>query len=140
MIHQISGIRGEVCAAFSVSGGAVLEANFGAKDYAVGIPSGFQARCSPASRPPAGSPAARPLRMARGPCISIRTHARITSGNHQGDKHHVSVPPRCNTPGHHQGERLAVSGRRLAGRGPVSGSRSVRSQMIDSGGMSDGAS
>tara|TARA_B110001452_G_scaffold21786_1_gene17457 strand:- start:707 stop:1597 length:891 start_codon:yes stop_codon:yes gene_type:complete len=85
-------------------------------------------------------PAARPLRMARGPCISIRTHARITSGNHQGDKHHVSVPPRCNTPGHHQGERLAVSGRRLAGRGPVSGSRSVRSQMIDAGGTSDGAS
>jgi len=42
VIHQISGIRGEVCPAFSVSGGAVLEANFGAKDYAVGIPSGFQ--------------------------------------------------------------------------------------------------
>ena len=48
MIHQISGIRGEVWPAFSVSGGAELEANFGAKDYAVGIPSGFQARRLPA--------------------------------------------------------------------------------------------
>ena len=42
VIHQISGIRGEVLPAFSVSGGAVLEANFGAKDYGNGIPGGFQ--------------------------------------------------------------------------------------------------
>jgi len=42
VVHQISGIRGEVSPAFSVSGGAVVEVNFGAKDYANGIPSGFQ--------------------------------------------------------------------------------------------------
>ena len=42
VVHQISGIRGEVLPAFSVSDGAVLEANFGAKSYANGIPAGFQ--------------------------------------------------------------------------------------------------
>ena len=42
MIHQISGIRGEVLPAFSVAGGASLEVNFGNKDYAKGIPAGFQ--------------------------------------------------------------------------------------------------
>ena len=42
VIHQISGIRGEVLPAFSVAGGASLEVNFGNKDYAKGIPAGFQ--------------------------------------------------------------------------------------------------
>lgn len=40
--HQMSGIRGEVLPAFSVGDGAVLEVNFGAKDYAMGMPTGFQ--------------------------------------------------------------------------------------------------
>ena len=34
VVHQISGIRGEVLPAFSVSGGAILEANFGGAEYA----------------------------------------------------------------------------------------------------------
>ena len=42
VIHQISGIRGEVLPAFGVSDGASLEVNFGGNDYANGIPSGFQ--------------------------------------------------------------------------------------------------
>jgi len=42
VVHQISGIRGEVLPAFSVSGGAVLEPNFGGKPYAQGMPMGFQ--------------------------------------------------------------------------------------------------
>ena len=42
VIHQISGIRGEVLPAFGVADGASLEVNFGAGDYANGIPSGFQ--------------------------------------------------------------------------------------------------
>mmetsp|Transcript_33037 Transcript_33037/g.74641 ORF Transcript_33037/g.74641 Transcript_33037/m.74641 type:complete len:90 (+) Transcript_33037:262-531(+) len=42
VIHQISGIRGEVLPAFSVSDGATLEANFGGREYAQGMPAGFQ--------------------------------------------------------------------------------------------------
>lgn len=42
VIHQISGIRGEVMPLFSVDDGAVLEANFGGKEYAQGMPAGFQ--------------------------------------------------------------------------------------------------
>ena len=33
VVHQVSGIRGEVLPAFSVGDGAVLEANFGGKEY-----------------------------------------------------------------------------------------------------------
>lgn len=42
VVHQISGIRGEVLPAFSVANGAVLEPNFGGKPYAQGMPAGFQ--------------------------------------------------------------------------------------------------
>lgn len=42
VIHQLSGIRGEVLPCFSVGEGAVIEANFGGKDYAQGMPNGFQ--------------------------------------------------------------------------------------------------
>ena len=42
VVHQVSGIRGEVLPAFSVSGDAVLEANFGGKPYVQGMPMGFQ--------------------------------------------------------------------------------------------------
>ena len=42
VVHQVSGIRGEVLPAFSVANGAVLEANFGSKPYAQGMPMGFQ--------------------------------------------------------------------------------------------------
>ncbi|KAL1508014.1 hypothetical protein AB1Y20_007612 [Prymnesium parvum] len=42
VVHQISGIRGEVLPAFSVDDGAVLEANFGGREYSQGMPSGFQ--------------------------------------------------------------------------------------------------
>ena len=42
MVHQVSGIRGEVLPAVSVSNGAVLEPNFGGKPYAQGMPNGFQ--------------------------------------------------------------------------------------------------
>ena len=42
VVHQVSGIRGEVLPAFSVANGAVLEANFGGKTYAQGMPMGFQ--------------------------------------------------------------------------------------------------
>ena len=38
----MSGIRGEVLPGFSVSEGAALEANFGGKAYAQGMPLGFQ--------------------------------------------------------------------------------------------------
>ena len=41
VLHQTSGIRGEVLPCFSVADGAVLEANFGGQDYA-GMPNGFQ--------------------------------------------------------------------------------------------------
>uniref|UniRef100_A0A7S2DQK9 SPRY domain-containing protein n=1 Tax=Haptolina brevifila TaxID=156173 RepID=A0A7S2DQK9_9EUKA len=42
VVHQLSGIRGEVLAVFSVSDGAVLEPNFGGKPYLQGMPPGFQ--------------------------------------------------------------------------------------------------
>ena len=42
VVHQVSGIRGEVLPAFSVANGAVLEANFGNKAYVQGLPMGFQ--------------------------------------------------------------------------------------------------
>merc|ERR1719502_2133490 len=42
VVHQVSGIRGEVLPAFSVANGAVLEANFGGVPYAQGMPMGFQ--------------------------------------------------------------------------------------------------
>ena len=42
MVHQISGIRGEVLPVVSVAGSAVLEPNFGGKAYAQGMPMGFQ--------------------------------------------------------------------------------------------------
>jgi len=42
VVHQISGIRGEVLPAFSVGDGAVLEANFGGREYQQGMPAGFQ--------------------------------------------------------------------------------------------------
>ena len=42
VVHQISGIRGEVLPSFSVANGAVLEANFGGKSYVQGMPMGFQ--------------------------------------------------------------------------------------------------
>jgi len=42
VVHQVSGIRGEVLPAFSVANGAVLEANFGSKPYGQGMPMGFQ--------------------------------------------------------------------------------------------------
>ena len=42
VVHQVSGIRGEVLPAFSVANGAVLEANFGASAYSMGMPMGFQ--------------------------------------------------------------------------------------------------
>ena len=42
VVHQVSGIRGEVLPAFSVAGGAIVEANFGSKPYAQGMPMGFQ--------------------------------------------------------------------------------------------------
>ena len=42
VVHQISGIRGEVMPAFSVANGAVVEPNFGGKPYAQGMPMGFQ--------------------------------------------------------------------------------------------------
>lgn len=42
VVHQISGIRGEVMPAFSVANGAVVEPNFGGKPYAQGMPVGFQ--------------------------------------------------------------------------------------------------
>ena len=42
VIHQVSGIRGEVLPCFSVADGAVLEPNFGGKPYAGGMPMGFQ--------------------------------------------------------------------------------------------------
>ena len=40
-MHQVSGIRGEVLPAFSVANGAVLEANFGASAYSMGMPMGL---------------------------------------------------------------------------------------------------
>ena len=42
VVHQVSGIRGEVLPAFSVANGAVLEPNFGSKPYSQGMPQGFQ--------------------------------------------------------------------------------------------------
>ena len=43
LIHQISGIRGEVLPAFSVGGGASLDANFGSKEpWANTVPAGFE--------------------------------------------------------------------------------------------------
>jgi hypothetical protein len=42
VVHQISGIRGEVLPVFSVADGAMLEPNFGGKSYAQGMPLGFQ--------------------------------------------------------------------------------------------------
>ena len=42
VVHQISGIRGEVLPCFSVADGAVLEPNFGGSAYAQGMPLGFQ--------------------------------------------------------------------------------------------------
>ena len=42
VVHQVSGIRGEVLPCFSVDSGACLEVNFGAQDYAQGMPNGFQ--------------------------------------------------------------------------------------------------
>jgi len=42
LVHQLSGVRGEVLPVFSVADGAVLEANFGGKDYSQAIPMGFQ--------------------------------------------------------------------------------------------------
>lgn len=42
VVHQISGIRGEVLPALSVGDGAMLEANFGAREYDQGMPAGFQ--------------------------------------------------------------------------------------------------
>ena len=42
IVHQLSGIRGEVLPALSVSSGAILEPNFGGKAYAQGMPMGFQ--------------------------------------------------------------------------------------------------
>lgn len=42
VVHQVSGIRGEVLPAFSVADGAVVEANFGSSPYAQGMPMGFQ--------------------------------------------------------------------------------------------------
>ena len=41
LIHQMSGVRGEVSPAFSVGDGASIEVNFGARPY-VHIPPGFQ--------------------------------------------------------------------------------------------------
>jgi hypothetical protein len=41
LVHQVSGIRGEVLPVFSVADGAELEANFGHSEYAF-MPSGFQ--------------------------------------------------------------------------------------------------
>ena len=42
VVHQVSGIRGEVLPAFSVANGAVVEPNFGQTPYAQGMPMGFQ--------------------------------------------------------------------------------------------------
>ena len=42
VVHQISGIRGEVLPVFSVADGAELEPNFGGAAYAQGMPLGFQ--------------------------------------------------------------------------------------------------
>ena len=42
VVHQVSGIRGEVLPALSVANGAVLEPNFGGRAYAQGMPMGFQ--------------------------------------------------------------------------------------------------
>jgi len=42
VVHQMSGIRGEVIAVFSVADGAVLEPNFGGRPYSQGMPPGFQ--------------------------------------------------------------------------------------------------
>merc|ERR1712196_35039 len=42
VVHQISGIRGEVLPCFSVDDGAVLTPNFGSVDYKFGMPPGFQ--------------------------------------------------------------------------------------------------
>lgn len=41
LVHQVSGIRGEVLPVFSVADGAELEANFGHSEYAF-MPNGFQ--------------------------------------------------------------------------------------------------
>ena len=42
LVQQLSGVRGEVLPVFSVSDGAVLEANFGSKPYSQEIPNSFQ--------------------------------------------------------------------------------------------------
>ena len=42
MVHQLSGIRGEVLPVFSVADGAVLQPNFGGSAYAYSMPIGFQ--------------------------------------------------------------------------------------------------
>jgi hypothetical protein len=42
VVHQISGVRGEVTPVLSVDGGAVVEANFGGAEYANEVPNGFQ--------------------------------------------------------------------------------------------------
>jgi len=42
VVHQISGIRGEVLPVFSVADGAELVPNFGGAEYAQGMPLGFQ--------------------------------------------------------------------------------------------------
>ena len=42
VVHQLSGIRGEVLPVFSVADGAVLQPNFGGSAYASTRPIGFQ--------------------------------------------------------------------------------------------------
>jgi len=42
VVHQLSGVRGEVLPVFSVADGAVIEPNFGGKPFAQNIPMGFQ--------------------------------------------------------------------------------------------------
>ena len=42
VVHQLSGIRGEVFAVFGVADGAAIEPNFGGKPYSHGMPPGFQ--------------------------------------------------------------------------------------------------
>ena len=42
LVHQLSGIRGEVLPVFSVADGAMLQPNFGGSAYAYTMPMGFQ--------------------------------------------------------------------------------------------------
>ena len=52
VVHQLSGIRGEVLAVFSVSDGAVLEPNFGGKPYLQARHHTTAAKCTPRASVP----------------------------------------------------------------------------------------